>query len=568
MLEQDYMNQLKSLWERNWPTNLPKEPRYPFGEMLITEYLSKWAEIQPNKTCLIWYGHEVTYKQLDELSDKFASYLAECGMQKGDRVAVFLPSCPQFHIAFYGILKLGCIHVPVNPMFKEQELLYELNDTNAKIILTTEDLYPMVDKVKNETSLERMITTSMLDFLPENPTIPVHPSLLSAKKENTRVPDLMMVLDEQSSVYPKYDIHLDDVAVLNYTGGTTGMPKGCEHTQRHMVYTCSTVSTFSNQYQQEDIVLAYLPSFWIAGQGVCVLMPIFSGVTHIILGRWDTDAVLQAIDKYKVTHTGGILDNFVELMNREDVEQYDLSSIKDISVASFVKKMNQDYRNKWRDLSGSTMREMAYGMTETCTFDTFTNGLQENDLDLMGQPVFVGIPMPGTEVKIVDFDTGTLGPLGSEGEIVIRTPSLLTSYWNKPEETKRAIRNGWLHTGDVGLIDKDGYLHFLGRRKEMLKVKGMSVSPPEIEAIISRHQGIIGCGVVGKEDEEKGEIPVAFVQLDPNYDRHVSEAELQNWCYEHMAVYKVPIVKIIKELPLTATGKVKKEELKKQLYLV
>lgn len=565
MNEKDYLNQLTSLWNKHWPENLPKEAHYPSGEKTMTEYLSQWAEIQPNKTCLIWYGQEITYKQLDDLSSQFASCLASYGMKKGDRIAVFLPTCPQFHIVFYGILKLGCIHVPVNPMFREQELLYELNDTEAKVIVTTDDLYPMVEKVRASTSLQEIITTSIGDFLPENPTIPVHPSLLPGKEKNAGVPDLMSLLEQQSTAYPKYEISLDDVAALNYTGGTTGVPKGCEHTQRHMVYTCATVSTFTNQYQPEDLVLAYLPSFWIAGQGVCVLMPIFTGVTHIILGRWDPDAVLQAIEKYKVTHTGGILDNFVELMNREDIEEYDLTSIRDISVASFVKKMNIDYRKKWRDLSGSTMREMAYGMTETCTFDTFTTGLQENDLDLRGQPVFVGLPMPGTELKIVDFETGKLVPFGSEGEIVIRTPSLLTSYWNKPEETEKAIRNGWLHTGDVGLIDEDGFVHFLGRRKEMLKVKGMSVSPPEIESIISRHRAVVGCGVVGKEHEEKGEIPVAFVQLDPNHQPATSEEELQNWCKEQMAIYKVPIVKITENLPLTATGKVKKEELKKWL---
>ncbi|MCM3584997.1 AMP-binding protein [Mesobacillus maritimus] len=566
MKEKDYLNQLNSLWNKNWPANLPKEANYPFGEKLITEYLSEWAEIHPNKTCLIWYGHEITYKQLDDLSSKFASYLAEKGLQKGDRVAVFLPTSPQFHIVFCGILKLGCIHVPVNPMFKEQELLYELNDTSAKLIVTTVDLYPLVEKVRKKTSLQEVISTRIEDFLPDNPTIPVHPSLLTKNEKILEVPDLMKILDQQSTIYPKYEISLDDVAALNYTGGTTGVPKGCEHTQRHMVYTCATVSTFTNQYQSEDIVLAYLPSFWIAGQGVCVLMPIFTGVTHIILGRWDAEAVLQAIEKYKVTHTGGILDNFVELMNREDIEEYDLSSIRDISVASFVKKMNIDYRKKWKELSGSTMREMAYGMTETCTFDTFTTGLQENDLDLKGQPVFVGIPMPGTEMKIVDFESGKLVPLGSEGEIVIRTPSLLTSYWNKPEETEKALRNGWLHTGDVGLIDEDGFVHFLGRRKEMLKVKGMSVSPPEIESILSRHPAVIGCGVIGKEHEEKGEIPVAFVQLNPDYQSAPSKDDLQNWCKEQMAVYKVPVVIIIEELPLTATGKVKKEELKKLLY--
>jgi long-chain acyl-CoA synthetase len=564
MDEQQYLGQLKKLWEKNWPESLPREPEYPFGEVLITDYLRKRAELTPDKPCIIWYGKELTFKQLDDLSNRFASFLAECGLQKGDRVAVFLPTCPQFHIAFYGILKLGCIHVPVNPMFKEQELLYELNDTQARIIVALDQLLPMVQRIKDQTSLEKVVTTSLTDYLPDSPTIPVHPSLLVSKQDCPGSIDMIAMLDQQSPVYPEVEVNLDDVVALNYTGGTTGMPKGCEHTQRDMVYTSATAATYFSKTPPDDnsVGLSYLPSFWIAGEVTCVLGPIFSGTTQIILGRWDAEAVLIAIDKYKITRTGGVLDNFVELMNRPDVDRYDLSSLKEITVSSFVKKMNQDYRRRWKELTGGSMREASYGMTETHTVDTFTTFMDEDDMDLKSQPVFVGLPMPGTEFKIVDFEAGELVPLGQEGEIAIRTPSLLKSYWNKPEETKKALRNGWLYTGDIGMLSEEGYLHFLGRRKEMLKVKGMSVFPPEIEAIISRHPAVIGCGVVGMADEEKGEIPVAFVQLYPQYRDQYSEEDLQNWCYEQMAVYKVPTIKMIGELPLTATGKVKKEELK------
>ncbi len=563
--EQQYLDKLKMLWEKNWPAALPKELQYPFGEVLITDYLQKRAELTPDKPCIIWYGTELTFKQLDELSSRFATFLAEKGMQKGDRIAVFLPTCPQFHIAFYGILKLGCIHVPVNPMFKEQELLYELNDTQAKLIITLEHLYSMVEKIKEQTSIQEIVTTSISDFLPEHPTIPVHPSLLTPKQVIDGATDLKLMLEKHSHIYPKVNVSLDDIAALNYTGGTTGMPKGCAHTQSNMVYTCASMATYSGDTDSDNVVLSYLPSFWIAGENTSILSPVFTGKTHILLGRWDAEAMLIAIDKYKVTHTGGVLDNFVELMERPDVNHYDLSSIKSVTVSSYVKKMNIEYRRRWQELSGSIMRESSYGMTETHTFDTFTNFMYENDMDLKSPPIFVGLPMPGTEFKIVDFETRKLVPLGKEGEIVIRTPSLFKSYWNKTKETKKAIRNGWFYTGDIGMIDEEGYLHFLGRKKEMLKVKGMSVYPPEIEAIICRHPAVIGCGVVGMPHEEKGEVPVAYVQMHSEAVDRWSEDDLQAWCREQMAVYKVPVIKIIEELPLTATGKVKKEELKKLL---
>ncbi|MBW2085732.1 MAG: AMP-binding protein, partial [Deltaproteobacteria bacterium] len=235
------------------------------------------------------------------------------------------------------------------------------------------------------------------------------------------------------------------------------------------------------------------------------------------------------------------------------------------TASSFVKKLTVKYRWQWKELTGATLRESSYGMTETHTVDTFTGGMQTDDMDLKSQPVFCGLPMPGTQFKIIDFETGELVPLGKEGEIVIRTPSLMKSYWNKPEETKKALRQGWLYTGDIGMLDEEGYLHFLGRRKEMLKMKGMSIFPSEIETLLGQHPAIAGSGVIGKPDPEKGQVPVAFIKLSADYQGKITEEELTNWCRNNMATYKVPIIKIVEDLPLTATGKVKKEELKKEL---
>jgi long-chain acyl-CoA synthetase len=332
-----------------------------------------------------------------------------------------------------------------------------------------------------------------------------------------------------------------------------------------MIYTAATATTFGLNITPDDMGLVYWPIFWIAGEDTGVIVPVFSGTTHILLGRWHAQSMLEAIDRYRPTFTGGIVDNFVELMDHPDVDKYNLHSLRSTTVSSFIKKLNPEYRRRWRELTGSIMREAAYGMTETHTVDTFTTGLQENDRDLKSRPVFCGLPMPGTEIKIVDFETGDLVPLGEEGEIAIRTPSLFKFYWNKPEETERVLRDGWLYTGDLGVLDEDGFLHFLGRKKEMLKVKGMSVFPAEIEALICGHEAIEGCGVVGQSHPEKGEEPVAFVQLVSGYKGKLSEVDLEKWCRENMAGYKVPVIQIIEELPLTATGKVKKEELKKQL---
>ncbi|MBW2061648.1 MAG: AMP-binding protein [Deltaproteobacteria bacterium] len=568
MDEQEYLDRLNKLWEKNWPAHLPKEPLYPFGEILLTDYLREWARQTPDKPCLIYYGTELTFKELDDLSDRFAAFLAAKGLRKGDRVAVFLPNCPQFHIVFYGILKLGCVHVPVNPMFKEHEFLYEINDTEAHLIVTLDHLFPIVQAVKDKTSLREVVVTRFADYLPEEPTIPVHPTLLAPGPDCPGTIDLLSMLAEQESKCLDVEVSLDDVVALNYTGGTTGLPKGCEHTQRDMIYTAATAATTGASAQRQvsnPVMLGYFPIFWIAGEIGGVIAPIFTGTTLILLARWDVEAVLTAIDRYQVTATGGVVDNYLEIMEYPDLGKYNLRSLNASTASSFVKKLTVKYRWQWKELTGATLRESSYGMTETHTVDTFTGGMQTDDMDLKSQPVFCGLPMPGTQFKIIDFETGELVPLGKEGEIVIRTPSLMKSYWNKPEETKKALRQGWLYTGDIGMLDEEGYLHFLGRRKEMLKMKGMSIFPSEIETLLGQHPAIAGSGVIGKPDPEKGQVPVAFIKLSADYQGKITEEELTNWCRNNMATYKVPIIKIVEDLPLTATGKVKKEELKKEL---
>ncbi|OGP51618.1 MAG: acyl-CoA synthetase [Deltaproteobacteria bacterium RBG_13_43_22] len=568
MEEKEYLEHLNQLWEKSWPAHLPRKPIYPLGEIPLTDYLREWARQTPDKACLIFYGTELTFKDLDDLSNRFAAFLDANSLQKGDRVAVFLPNCPQFLIAFYGILKLGCVHVPVNPMFKEHEFQYEINDTGAKAIVALDHLFPIVQSVKDQTSLQWVMVTRFSDFLPKEPTIPIPSTLLDPGPDCPGAMDMMSTLAEQDPTYLKVDVGLDNLAALNYTGGTTGLPKGCEHTQRDMIYTAGcAVATGAREEGPvaNPVSLGYFPIFWIAGEIGGVIAPIFSGTTLVQLARWDVEAALTAIDRYQVTAMSGVVDNYLEIMEYPDPGKYNLKSIKTAGCSSFIKKLTPEYRRRWKELTGSILKESSYGMTETHTVDTFTNGMQTNDRDLKSKPVFCGLPMPGTFFKIVGFDTGDLVPLGQEGEIVIKTPSLMKAYWNKPEETQKSIKEGWLYTGDIGMLDEEGYLHFLGRRKEMLKMRGMSVFPSEIETLLGRHPAVAGSAVLGKSDPEKGEIPVAFIKLNPDDAGKTSAAEITDWCKKNMATYKVPVIKIVKEFPLTATGKIKKEELRKDL---
>lgn len=568
MNQEEYLRQIAQLQQRNWPADIPREASYSFGEVLLTDHLRRWAEIQPDKAAYIYYGSEISYRTLNAQSDALAALLALHGVRKGERVAVFLGNCPQFVVAFYAILKLGAVHVPVNPLFKEAELVYELQDTGAKVAIVQDQLMPMVRAVRDRAPLSTIFTTSFADALPAEPTIPVPESIRQPKIECPDTIDLLRALLEAQAnglTCPPIQVGLDDIAALNYTGGTTGMPKGCVHTQRNMLYTAATTCTVGASDSPSAVGINFFPVFWIAGEDAALIFPIFKGSTCVLLARWDPVGFMTAVQRYEVTAAGLLVDNAVELMENPQASEFDLLSLQRVRVSSFVKKLNIDYRRRWQKLTGSIIAESAWGMTETHTCDTFTTGMQDDDFDLKAQPVFVGLPMPGTEFKICDFDTGALKPLGEDGELCCRTPSLLKGYWNKPEATAQALRDGWLHTGDIGLIDEMGYLHFLGRRKEMLKVKGMSVFPAEIEALLGQNPAILGSGVVGRPDAERGQVPVAFVRLDPARHGEVDEAQLIAWCRRNMASYKVPEIRFVDSLPMTATGKVKKDELAKLL---
>ncbi|SPK71311.1 Long chain fatty acid-CoA ligase [Cupriavidus taiwanensis] len=567
MNEQAFFADLEARHRKIWPAGLPDAPVYPHGEAPLGDYLRAWARQRPDHAALVWYGTTVTYAELDDLSERCAALLKGRGVGAGDRVAVMMGNCPQFHVVFYAILKLGAVYVPVNPLFKEHELVYELNDAGATTIIVQDQLAPLLMSVRAQTALRAIYTTSAGALLPAQPELPLPAGLDAPALAIEGAIDLLQALRDTAPVaLPPVD--LDALAALNYTGGTTGLPKGCMHTQRDMLYTAAASYALTGGVDaarlaegSDDVMLNFLPMFWIAGENLGLIYPIFSGATVVLLARWDPVAVMAAIERYRVNRTFVVVDNAVELMNHPECGRYDLRSLQHTRAASFIRKITPDIRQRWHALTGSIIAEGAWGMTETHTSDTFTTGMQADDLDLRGRPVFVGLPVPGTRIKICDFDTGAVLPIGAEGEIVVSTPSLFKGYWGRPDVDAEVFRDGWFRTGDIGAYDEAGYLHFLGRRKEMLKVRGMSVFPSELEVLLSRHPAVLGSAVVGRADADKGQVPVAFIRLRPEHADGTSADALHAWCREQMAVYKVPEIRILPEFPLTATGKVRKVEL-------
>ena len=556
--EAEYFETLDALHQKNWPKGVPSEVSYPLGERPMSDYLESWAKKDPDSDAIIFYGNRISYGEFDRQSNAVANLLASRGIGKGDCVAVFLPNCPQFHFVFYGILKLGAIHVPVSPMSRGPELEHALNETGATVIIAQDSLIGIVREVRPSSKLSTVFTTHLADLLPDVPTMEAPDMLREPRVDCPDAEDLMTALANALTT-PVTGADLDSVAALNFTGGTTGMPKGCMHSQRDMLFTAA--ANWSVTMCQDDAIvwLSFFGGFWIAGENSNLLYPVITGAPIVLMARWDPLAFMQAVHQYRASHGAVITDGAIEVMDHPRVSDFDLTALRRVRCISFVKKLNPDIRDRWRRLTGSTLIESSWGMTETHTANTFTTGLQEDDFDLHQLPIFVGLPIPETRIKICDFQTGEIVPLGTEGEIVVKNPALFKGYWRCPEASEKAIRSGWLHTADIGLIDESGYLHYIGRNKEMIKVNGMSVFPFEVEGLLGKHDAVIGSAVVARADPAKGQIPVAFVELKP--DVSTTAEELRTWLKTRLASYKIPEIRILASLPKTNLGKPMKQKL-------
>jgi acyl-CoA synthetase (AMP-forming)/AMP-acid ligase II len=506
------------------------------GAGTLPTAVAHWATVTPDRTALVFEGRAWNYAELDEAVDRLAGWMAdEAGVRPGDRVAVFLGNRPEFVIAMLAALRLGAVHVPVNPMFRAAELRHELADAEPVLAVTDPAHRRLLDEVRPEAaSLGGVLETDGPQW-------------------------------RAAAAHPRHGSCADDpdaLAALNYTGGTTGLPKGCEHTGGDMLYTAAAIDLgITGGTGDPAVFLCFLPIFWIAGENLGILAPLATGGTSVLLPRWDARAVLDAIPAHRVRVLTGTVENYLELLELIG-EGDDLSSLTHPATVSFIRKLTPEIRRRWCEAVGphSVLREASFGMTETHTSDTVTLGFQDGDRDLRSDPVFCGLPVPGTELMVADFASDEPLPLGERGQILIRTPSLLHGYWRRPEATAAAMApGGWLRTGDIGLLDEEGCLHYLGRDKDMIKVTGMSVFPTEVETLLAAHPEVLAAAVVPVEDAERGQRPYAFVRTVPGSG--LTAGQLADWARESMARYKVPQVEVTGELPLTATGKIRKTEL-------
>src|SRR3954467_13503810 len=417
-----HVTDLRERRARVWPAEVPREVRYPLGEITVTGPLRHWARERGARPAVVLGDRALSYAELDERSDRLAGCLVEAGVRPRDRVAVFMGNSLEFVIAFHAVLKAGAVHVPVNPMFRGEEVRYELEDTGAQVAV---------------------VAAALRDVFESGRTAAVRTVL-----DEAAIDDVVARDDLRA---PAGDGDLDALAALNYTGGTTGLPKGCEHTQRHMLYAAASALTAMGT-PPDDVSLVFLPIFWIAGEDAALLLPLVNGSTCVLMPRWDVTEALDLIEAHRVTTLVAPVDSWIPLLDRAEAEGRDLSSLRTPLAVSFVTKLDAALRERFTKVTGSpgVLREAAFGMTETHTMDTFTGGLA--DRDLAARPIFCGLPVPGTDIVVVDRETGDLLPVGEEGEIAVRSPSLLTAYWDRPDATADVLQDGWLLTGDSGQL--------------------------------------------------------------------------------------------------------------------
>ncbi|NEX62419.1 AMP-binding protein [Noviherbaspirillum galbum] len=528
---------------------------YRHGEQPLHEYLRHHARIRPEKAAYLWYGKEISYGELDRLSDRFAVKLAALGVKKGDRVLVFLNNCPQYAIAHFGIQKLGAIISPCSPLFKKHELEYQAADLGAEVIVAADQLYPVIEQVLPSTRLKHVFLTHYGDMLPPEPAISVPPEMSTPKLAVAGTMDFLESLEQPGEAVPQPALQMEDVALMTYTSGTTGMPKGAMLTYRNALFK-TACTAFASGAEHDHVMLAVAPLYHIAGMLMGLNVTVYSGATTVLLHRFDPLAVLQAIDRYKVVNWYSIAPMNVAVMQAPQAGDYDLRSLRINPCTSFGITLTEELAERWRAFAGGCQTyEAAYGLSETHTCDTYT----PPDAIRWGTQ---GRLLPGVECRIVDPQTGNDLPVGTLGEIAMRSPGNFKGYWNKPEATAATLRDGWVFTGDMGKLDADGNLTFTGRLKEMIKVSGYSVFPEEVETILIKHPAVKQAAVIGIPDPAKGEVVKAFVVLHPGAPASTPE-DIIAWSREQMASYKAPREVIFRsELPATGTGKMLRRLLK------
>ena len=539
-------------WLQHYPEEIPISLTYS-NEPLQT-YLVKTASEFPMKKAIHFLGKEFTFQYLFESAEKLAGYLQSIGIKKGDRVAIMLPNTPQAVIGFYAVLMAGGVVVETNPLYTERELEYQMKDSGAKVILTLDILFPRVTKIKGNTELQHIIVTAIKDFLPfpKNLLYPFvqkkqYGLVVNVKHQGTHHLFLEILKQPKRFLNP-IDAHTEDIALLQYTGGTTGFPKGVMLTHRNLVANVTMCSAWLYKCKRgEEIMLGVIPFFHVYGVTTVMILSVMQAYKMILLPKFNVETTLKTIHKERPTLFPGAPTIYIGILNYPKLSRYDLSSID--SCLSGSAPLPVEVQEEFEEATGGKLVE-GYGLTESAPI-THANFLW----DRPRKKGSVGVPWPDTEARILSLETNEPLPPGEIGEIVVKGPQVMNGYWNRPEETEQVFKEGWLLTGDLGYMDEDGYFYVVDRKKDMIIAGGFNVYPREVEEVLYEHPDVQEVVVVGIPDPYRGETVKAYIVRKEG--SLVSEQELNEFSRKHLAPYKVPRKYEFRyELPKTVIGKI------------
>ncbi len=543
-------------WLKHYASYVPPDltPSFANGLDMFLATVQK----MPEQPAIYYFDRALTYGDVDNWSSAFAAALQERGIVQGDRVALYLQNIPQFLIALYGIWKAGAIVVLCNPMFKQHELEYHLIDSGAKGLVCLESLYESVARqTVGTTEIEFVITTNELDYAEEP-----RPSLLTSSHKQlfSETLDLLDLIKKYEGATIKLStLTPTDVAFLTYTSGTTGLPKGAMNTHANIVFN-ATVYRDWLQLTQTDVVLGVAPFFHITGLVAHIAVAALVGMPIITYYRFEPAESLRLIEKWHASMTVASITVFIALMNHPDIKTRDLSSLK--KACSGGAPVSPSIVEHFKAVTGTYIHNV-YGLTETTSPSHMTPMGGHAPTDSESGALSVGVPTPNTTCKIVAVDTGAELPPGEIGELITKGPEVVAGYWNKPQETAFAIRDGYLYTGDVAKMDDEGWFYIVDRKKDMIIVAGYKVWPRDVEDVLYQHPAVREAAVIGIPDEYRGETVKAFVALKSEHEGHVTAEDLIAFCKERMANYKYPrFIEFLQELPKTTTGKFLRRELR------
>jgi long-chain acyl-CoA synthetase len=543
-------------WLERYASYVP--PELPLPERSMVALFEESVRRVPEVDAVRYFDTPITYAELGDLAGRFATALAGRGVGKGDRVAVYTQNDPQFLIAQYGAWKLGAIVVPLNPMLKARELDYHLRDSGARVLVCLESLYRDVAReVVPGTPVEHVFTTCELDLLPEGYA---RPNLrASGKLAFDDTEDLLEAVRAAESAAPAGEAVMpEDVAYLVYTSGTTGRPKGAVETHSNVAFNAGVYRTWM-RIGDEDCVLGVAPLFHITGLVGHAALAGLAGIPLVIYHRPDPHETLRLAERWRPTMTVGSITVFISLMRAAGSGGGELSSLT--KVYSGGAPIAPSITERFEERFGVYIYNI-YGLTESNSPTHAVPYGSRSPVDPGSGALSVGVPVPNCEARLVSLeDPSEEVPVGEAGEFAAKGPMIFREYWNKPEETGRAFHDGYFLTGDVAVMDEEGWFYIVDRKKDMINVSGYKVWPREVEDMLYTHPAVREAAVVGVPDEYRGESVKAFVA--PNDGEEVSEDGLISYCKERLAAYKYPrSVEFLDELPKTATGKFLRRELR------